>query len=181
MSLRVFAALPIPDAICDEVEPLMDQVPGAKWRPRGNLHITLSFYGALMEPVVDDLDAELGRIRLSEFELTLEGAGHFGSNPPTSIWLGIGPNAALNQLARACRRAGRNCGIEMEARNYMPHLTLAYLPSGVDLIRVQRFEQRHGLFRSDPFVVDRFHLYSSRSRKPGQSNVYRIETEYPLL
>jgi 2'-5' RNA ligase len=181
MSLRVFAALPIPTQICDAVEDLMDQVPGAKWRPRGNLHITLAFYGELIEPVIADLDTELGRIHAPELTLELSGTGHFGSNPPTSIWLGVEPNKALTQLAKACRTAGKACGIEMERRNYLPHLTLAYLPSGIDLVRVQRFEQRHGLFRSEPFKIDRFHLYASRPRKPGQPNAYTIETEYPLV
>ena len=48
-------------------------------------------------------------------------------------------------------------------------------------LRVQRFEQRLGLFKSDPFTVDRFHLYSSWARKPHTPNLYRIETEYPLI
>lgn len=180
MSLRVFAALPIGDDLADEVEALMDQVPGAKWRPRENLHITLAFYGELDEPVIADLDGELGRIACAGFELSLKGAGHFGSNPPSSIWLGVEDSTDLRGLARACRRAGRDAGLEMERRNYRPHLTLAYLPNTIDVSRVQRFEQRHGLYKSDPFWVDRFHLYSSRARKPGLANIYQAETEYPL-
>ncbi len=84
-------------------------------------------------------------------------------------------------LARQCRKAARQAGVEIEKRAYLPHLTLAYLNRDVDMGRVQRFEQRLGLFKSDPFTVDRFHLYSSWARKPHTPNLYRIETEYPLI
>ena len=181
MTLRVFAALPIDDQLADQVETVMNQVPGAKWRPRGNLHITLAFYGELNEAVIADLDTELGRIAQSGFALRLKGTGHFGSNPPTSLWLGVEDDPGLRQLAKACRRAGLNSGVEMERRAFHPHLTVAYLPGSVELVRVQRFEQRHSLFVSDPFWVDRFHLYASRPRKPGVPNLYTREAEYPLV
>ncbi len=181
MSLRVFAALPIPDMIAEAVLPLMDHVPGANWRPRENLHITLAFYGELDQPVVADLDAELARIPTTPFTLRLAGAGHFAKGrEPTSIWLGVEENSALRDLARHCAKAARGAGVEPERRNYRPHLTLAYLAPGVDFVRIQRFEQRHSLWRSEPFTADRFNLYSSRPRKPGRPNAYDIEAVHPL-
>ena len=75
----------------------------------------------------------------------------------------------------------RQCRAEVAANVVLPHLALAYLNRDVDMGRVQRFEQRLGLFKSDPFTVDRFHLYSSWARKPHTPNLYRIETEYPLI
>ena len=180
MSLCVFAALPIPDPVADEVLPLMDHVPGAHWRPRENLHVTLAFYGELDEPVIEGLDAELACLSAQGFELTLSGVGQFGRKEPTSLWLGVKDNPALRALAKACRRAGERAGAEMERRAYTPHLTLAYLKPAIDLVRLQRFEQRHSLWRSSSFSVDRFHLYSSHARKPGKANAYEIEAVYPL-
>ncbi len=181
MALRVFTALPIPDAVAEEAEALMDHVPGAKWRPRENLHITLAFYGELDEPVIADLDAELARIPTAPFTLRLSGAGHFNQGgEPTSIWLGVEENAALRDLARRCSSAARGAGFAPERRTYRPHLTLAYLGRDVEIAPVQRFEQRLSLWRSAAFTADRFHLYSSRPRKQRKPNAYEIEAEYPL-
>ena len=180
MSLRVFAALPVPDAVADAVLDLMEGVPGARWRPLEALHITLAFYGEHDESVVEALDVALGRIRAAPFEITLAGAGRFGKPQPSSLWLGVAENPALHVLARQCAKAAREAGASVDARSYKPHLTLAYLGGDVDGVRVQRFEQRHGLYRCEPFLADRFHLYSSWTRKTGQPNAYRIEAEYPL-
>ncbi|EAP89500.1 hypothetical protein OA2633_09549 [Oceanicaulis sp. HTCC2633] len=181
MSLRVFAALPLSDTVADQACAEMTGVPDANWRPRENLHITLCFYGELDEPVIEELDSALGQVRLAPFELRLEGAGRFGGGDPSAIWLGVEHHPALMDLARQCRKAARQAGVEIEKRAYLPHLTLAYLNRDVDMGRVQRFEQRLGLFKSVPFTVDRFHLYSSWARKPHTPNLYRIETEYPLI
>ncbi len=181
MALRVFTALPLPDAIADEAEAHMDHVPGAKWRPRENLHITLAFYGELDEPVIADLDAQLACIPTRRFELRLSGAGHFNEGgDPTAIWLGVEENAALRDLARRCSGAARGAGFAQGRRTYRPHVTLAYLGREVEFVRIQRFEQRLSLWKSAAFIADRFHLYSSRTCKPGKPNVYEIEAEYPL-
>ena len=180
MSLRVFAALALPDVVADAVRPLMHHVPGANWRPQENLHVTLAFYGELDEPVVEGLDAELACISAPSFDVSLAGVGRFGRKEPTSLWLGVEENSALNALARACRKAGERAGVAMERRPYRPHLTIAYLKPMLDLAPLQRFEQRHSLWRSDMFRADRFHLYSSRARKPGKPNAYEIEAVYPL-
>ncbi|MEQ8406027.1 MAG: RNA 2',3'-cyclic phosphodiesterase [Oceanicaulis sp.] len=181
MSLRVFAALPIPEAIADQVLDLMDeQVPGANWRPVENLHVTLAFFGELDEPVIEELDHELAAISIPCFELQLSGAGHFGKGQPSALWLGVEAGPELTDLARRCRKAALRAGVEMERRSYLPHLTVAYLSGSVDPVRVHRFEQRNSLFKSDPFTADRFHLYSSHTRKPGKPNAYEVEAEYPL-
>lgn len=180
MSLRVFAAIPLPDTIADAACAEMNNVPGAKWRPRENLHITLSFYGSLLEPVVEELDTALGQVRCPPFRLTLKGAGRFGGKEPASLWLGVCDSPALTDLARQCRKAARQAGLELETRSYLPHVTLAYLAKDIEPGKLQRFEQRLGLFETEPFWVDRFHLYSSWDRKPGTPNLYRIEAEYPL-
>jgi len=172
MSLRVFAALPLPEIVADEAAELMDeQVPFANWRPLENLHVTLA---------IEELDLELAAIPCPRFQLRLSGAGHFGRKQPSALWLGVEAGPELADLARRCRKAGLRAGAEMERRVFLPHLTLAYLSGGVDPVRVQRFEQRNALFKSSPFTADRFHLYSSHTRKTGKPNAYEPEADYPL-
>src|SRR5262249_7785653 len=71
MSLRLFAALEIPDDVAERLLALMKGVSGASWRPRENLHLTLRFFGEVQEPVADEIDAALGEIaiRHAPFEL----------------------------------------------------------------------------------------------------------------
>jgi 2'-5' RNA ligase len=180
MSLRLFAALALPDLIAERLTPLMKGVPGAKWRPRENLHITLRFFDEVAEPVADDIDAELSALveRHAALELQLKGAGSFGGADPHALWIGVAENAALAKLAADCERAARRAGLRPEPRKFTPHVTMAYL-SGAALDRVQAFEARLGLFETPPFRVESFGLYQSFTRKSAP-NLYRLEAEYPL-
>lgn len=181
MSLRLFAALDLPDFIADRVMPLMKGVPGAKWRPRENLHLTLRFFGEVAEPVADEIDGDLSRIAdaTKPFELELKAAGSFGGADPHALWIGVADNPALTKLAANCERAARRAGLKPEGHKFKPHITVAYL-SGAPLDRVEGFRQRLGLFRSEPFRVERFGIYSSVTRRDAPS-LYRLEAEYPLL
>lgn len=180
MSLRLFAALDLPDHVAAALLAVMKGTPGAKWRPRENLHLTLRFFGDVAEPVADDLDLELAAVsdRHAPFELRLQGAGAFGGAEPHALWIGAAPNPALNNLAGAVERAARRVGMAPETRKFMPHVTVAYL-SGAPLDSVQAQVARLGLFQAPPFQVDRFSLFSSVTRKSAPS-LYRNEAEYEL-
>lgn len=180
MSLRLFAALDLPDDVAERLLALMKGVPGAKWRPRENLHLTLRFFGEVAEPVADDIDAALGEIAEANapFELLLKGAGAFGGGEPHALWIGAAESAPLAKLAAGCERAARRAGLKPEKRKFAPHVTIAYLNAS-PLERVHAFEARLGLFETRPFRIDRFALYSSQVRKSAPS-LYRLEAEYPL-
>jgi 2'-5' RNA ligase len=180
MSLRLFAALDLPDEIAEQLMPLMKGVGGAKWRPRENLHLTLRFFGEVAEPVAHDIDGELSTVAdaTKPFELRLKGAGAFGGADPHSLWIGANDNPALAKLAADCERAARRTGLKPEGQKFKAHVTLAYL-SNAPLDRVQAFVSRLSLFETPPIFVDRFGLYSSITRKSAPS-LYRLEAEYPL-
>lgn len=181
MSLRLFAAIAIPDDIADRLIPLQKGVPGASWRPRENLHITLRFFDDVQEPVADDIDAALEEVSRANapFEIQLKAAGSFGGVDPHALWIGVAENAALKKLGADCERAARRAKLKPESRPFKPHLTLAYL-NNAPLERVQGFLTRLGLFQTDPFRVDRFGLYSSWTRKSAPS-LYRLEADYLLM
>lgn len=181
MSLRLFAALAIPDDIAERLVGLQTGVGGAKWRPRENFHLTLRFFDEVTEPVADEIDAALEEAARSctPFELRLKGAGAFGGDDPHALWVGAGESAALTKLAAACERAARRAGLKPETRKFAPHVTLAYL-NNAELARVHAFESRSGLFASNTFHVASFGLYSSWTRKSAPS-LYRLEADYPLL
>lgn len=180
MSIRLFAALALPDDVAERLLALMKGVPGAKWRPRENLHLTLRFFGEVQEPVAEEIDSALmeAAARSKPFELQLKGAGSFGKSDPHTLWIGAAQSPALDKLAADCERAARRAGLEPDRRKFAAHVTLAYL-SGADLARVQAFEARLGLFETRPFVVESFGIYSSHIRK-GAPSLYQLEAEYPL-
>jgi len=181
MSLRLFAAIAIPDFVADRLMPLMKGVGGAKWRPRENLHLTLRFFGDVVESVADEIDVELAGIAdaSAPFEVQLKGAGAFGGADPHALWVGAAENAALTKLAADCERAARRVGLKPEPHKFKPHVTLAYL-SNAPLEGVHAFESRLGLFEAPPFRVTSIGLYASWVRKSAPS-LYRLEAEYPML
>jgi 2'-5' RNA ligase len=180
MSIRLFAAIALPDPVVERLLPLMRGVPGAKWRPRENLHLTLRFFDEVSEPVAHDLDAALAEVAAASapFELRLKGAGAFGGADPHTLWIGAAESEPLRKLAAGCERAARRSGLKPDTRKFAPHVTLAYL-NGAPLERVHAFESRLGLFEAPPFRVESFSLFSSWVRKSSPS-LYRLEADYPL-
>jgi len=68
-------------------------------------------------------------------------------------------------------------GLEPEGRKYTPHVTLARLRDSSSR-QVADFLSTHQPFRSIPFRISRFVLYSSRASVGG--GPYVVEAAYPL-
>lgn len=181
MSLRLFAALALPDAAAKPLLAIQDKVPGAKWRPRENLHLTLRFYGEVQEPVGNDIAETLQDIaaRTPAFEVRIKGVGAFGGAEPHALIAKVEASPALEKLAGDCERAARRLGLKPETRKFTPHVTLAYLADYVAYSDVHAFERTHALIAPPPFRADAIGLYSSWQRKnaPG---IYRLEADYSL-
>jgi RNA 2',3'-cyclic 3'-phosphodiesterase len=178
--LRLFAALPIPDNVADQIGRVQRGIERAKWSPRENLHVTLRFMGDMHEREAEDVDAALGEIRVAPFELELAGVDFFGGDEPHAIWLGLKANPILLNLQKQCERACRKAGLEPDPRVYTPHVTICYLPRHFPIATVINFQQDNNLFIAPTWTADRFYLYASRTQGAGPSR-YSIEAEYPLL
>jgi len=176
----LFAAIKIPQDITRALSRLQKGVSGARWSAPEKFHITLGYFGDIDDDHAEVLDYELARIRMSGFELELSGAGHFGSSDPHAIWVGVTPHPALTMLHDHCRQSARRAKVDMEKRNYVPHVTLAYMKPFSPIDRVIAFEQRLSGFKTPPFLVDEFFLMSSHRRK-DKPNKYYAEASYPLI
>jgi len=177
MSLRLFVAIPVPDAIADHLVLLQRAVGGAAWRPRENFHLTLRFFGEIDEMLARDLDDALGQIVAAPFEMRLSGVGSFGGREPSALWAGAEAPPVLDRLASACERAARRAGLAPEKRSFKPHVTLAYLHGTTDQ-EAASFHARAAALRTDLFWVDHFAMYSSwRTRSASR---YIEEAVYPL-
>ncbi|WP_017931504.1 RNA 2',3'-cyclic phosphodiesterase [Robiginitomaculum antarcticum] len=176
----LFAALPVDDKLAKDLARMSKGVPGARWRPRDNLHMTLCYFGDVTLDQAEVLDDALARNPLPPVEMTVSGAGHFGKTDIHSIWTRVLPNEQITALRKACRQAAREAGINLEARKYVPHITMAYLKADAPLERIISFEERMARFTAGPQLCDQIILYSSEPKKRG-ANLYVPQASYPLL
>jgi 2'-5' RNA ligase len=175
--IRLFTAIDIPSAVRTRLTFLQGGVPGARWSPAENLHLTLRFIGEVDEATANDIDDMLDGLRLPAFELTLKGAGEFGGRDAHSLWIGVAPSEPLHRLAAKIESALQRMGLEAETRKYTPHVTIARLRDA-PLPKVREFLSAHSLFDSGPFSVRSFGLYSSHQSSGG--SLYRLERTYAL-
>jgi len=175
---RLFAGLEIPEHVGQSLARLRQPLPGASWVEPENYHLSLRFAGDIDNGTAREFTELLSRIESGTFELQLSGLGAFGGNDPRAIWAGAKGGLGLAELARAVERAARSAGLAPATRNFKPHVTLARLRhTPVDL--VARYLGRNGGFRSEPFAVERFVLFSSKPKVGG--GPYVVEAAFPLV
>src|SRR6476660_9556597 len=177
---RLFVALPIPEEIADDLLALQSGVPDARWIAPENFHVTLCFAGEVHGAMMRDFEEELSDIASPRFAVALAGVAQFSSGKqPRALVATVERSDRLQWLQQKVSTVARNCGIEVERRKFRPHVTLARFGNGAETgHHPGQFMARHSTFRTAPWVVDRFTLYSSRLRPDGA--VYREEAVYEL-
>lgn len=177
--MRLFIAITVPDAARERLAALANGLPGARWVNEDNLHLTLRFLGELDGGEAADVDTALAQISVPGFALGLEGISHFGEGRKLrALWAGVQPNPALMRLQAKIEQAVIRAGQPPEKRKFKPHVTLARFKSNPGGDKLQAYLSAHALFRSEPFAVDSFTLYSSFLSSSGA--IYRPEASYPL-
>jgi 2'-5' RNA ligase len=174
---RLFTALEIPQSAGLSLSLLRGGLPGARWIDRESYHITLRFIGDVDHRTADDIVNGLDRVHRGQFDLTLNGAGLFGSKKPHSIWAGVQATPELMALHADHERICQKIGLPPEPRKFTPHVTLARLKN-VRVDDVVHYMNGRGNFSAGPFTVTRFLLMSSRDSVGG--GPYVVEEAYPL-
>src|SRR3712207_8208252 len=75
--IRLFVALGLPEALRDELSMMAGGIPGARWVPEENYHLTLRFIGEVPGWQAQEVDEALAGVRAPGFDLTLRGVGTF--------------------------------------------------------------------------------------------------------
>lgn len=178
--IRLFVALALPDALRSELAALQMGVPGARWVPPENFHVTLRFIGEVDGGTARDIDEALAEIESGPVTVTLRGVGHFGDAARLrALYAAVEPTAELQQLRERVDGAIASAGLKGEHRRFVPHVTLARFSGRQEAgHHLAQFEASRGLYRAAPFVADSFELYSSFQSKSG--SIYRVEAAYPL-
>ncbi|MBD3671538.1 MAG: RNA 2',3'-cyclic phosphodiesterase [Gammaproteobacteria bacterium] len=125
--MRLFFALwpdqPVREALeAARVELFPGPVPGRPMRTE-NLHLTLHFIGQIDDSALDCYRHAAQEVRMQPFELVLDHAGYFPR--PRVVWLGVREvPSSLKALVDDLGATLEACGHRIEARPFLPHLTL---------------------------------------------------------
>lgn len=177
--MRLFVALELPAALRQRLAIMAGGgIPGARWVPPENYHLTLRFIGEMPGYRAEEIDQALAALKAPGFALTLAGVGTFHKGGRgVSLWVGMERNPALDHLQSKIETALQRCGLEPERRRFSPHITLARLDNAPEA-KLAAFVQANNLFRAEPIAVEHFTLFSSRLGK--DQAVYTPEVEYKL-
>lgn len=176
--MRLFVALDLPGEIRESLAGFAINLPGARWVPARNFHLTLRFIGEANRLQAEAIDVALNGLRGRGFTLTLSGAGWFEkAGRVSSLWVGVERSEALMLLQAKVETALQRAGLPAEKRRYTPHVTLARMDMPVTP-RLAEFVQARNLYRSPPIAVEHITLFSSQLGHDQPH--YTAEAEYPL-
>jgi 2'-5' RNA ligase len=174
---RLFTGLEIPADVGQSLAALRGGLPGARWIDPENYHVTLRFIGDVDASIAHEIASMLGRVRREAFALRFDDLKSFGGRQPRAIVATLGPAQALIELQAEHERLLQRVGLEPEGRKFIPHVTLARLRESSNR-QVADYLAVRAPFRSPPFEVSRFVLFSSRASIGG--GPYVVEAAYPL-
>ncbi len=177
--IRLFVAIDPADNVAERLKSICLGLPGARWVPAKQMHLTLCFIGEVEGNIFRDIREALAGVQENVFNLQLDGVGCFPPRgKPRIIWARVAASPDLLRLQKKIESVlVRNVGLASEKKKYAPHITLARL-SNTPTTRVGHFLEEYSLFLSQPFTVKHFTLYSSFLGKKGATHV--VEESYSL-
>jgi 2'-5' RNA ligase len=174
---RIFTGVEIPVEVAQSLSLLRGGIPGARWIDSENYHLTLRFIGDVDHAVARDVTQILSSVERRPFEIAFNGLIHFGGKKPRAVVAVAAANGRLAELQAEHERILQRIGLPPEQRKFTPHVTLARLRDSSSR-EVADYLAIRGAFKTPPFPVTRFVLFSSRASVGG--GPYVIEAAYPL-
>jgi 2'-5' RNA ligase len=155
-------------------------LPLPKREPVENLHLTLVFLGEIEDCAIEAAHEAFSILRLNRISISLSGLGMFGGERPRLVYAAVTPSEPLLHLQRKVETAARGTGIKVEARRFVPHVTLGrFRPPGREVaMRIERAVVEQGAFRAGPVEVREFTLF--RSQRSSFGSRYDVLATYPL-
>jgi 2'-5' RNA ligase len=174
---RLFTGLEIPLSIAQSLAMMRGGLPGARWIDPENYHLTLRYIGDIDDALANEIVGMLARVHRPTFELRIDGLSSFGGRKPRAVVAAVTAVAPLMELQAEHERWLQRLGLAPEGRKYTPHVTLARLRDSSSR-QVADYLAARGHYRTPPFAVSRFVLFSSRASVGG--GPYIVEEAYPL-
>ncbi|MCU0905059.1 MAG: RNA 2',3'-cyclic phosphodiesterase [Tabrizicola sp.] len=178
--IRAFLGIELPQPVRGACQVQQFLLPLPRKVEPENLHLTLVFLGECPEPALEAAHDGFEALRETRFILSLQGLGLFGKDKPHTAWAGLAPSAPLAHLQAKVETIARRAGCPIEARKFVPHVTLGRFPppTFADTARLERAVAMGSGFRSEPWEVTRLTLW--RSHLTGKGPQYEALVHYPL-
>ena len=181
--LRLFVAVSIPshllEALAGATQDLHQTVPGGRWSPPENQHVTLKFLGWSPAERFEEIAAAVGSVSYghSPAAVSLAGLGSWPSRRRVRVlWAGLHDESELlPRLAAELDDALGPLGFEPEKRDFTPHLTLARWRTPVPL-RVPLPDLPPEV--RETFTVEAVELFRSHLSSKGAR--YEVLKSWPL-
>ena len=147
--------------------------------PPESLHLTLVFLGEIAERTLEDVDLAFAQLRAPALRAGARRHRPLRRARPRVAYVGAAENPALRHLQAKVETAARGAGVELPARRFVPHVTLARLPERLaGRERLEAAVAARGGYRVPAFPVEDFRLY--RSHLGGDGPLYEELARYPL-
>lgn len=174
---RLFVAIDLPDIQKNRLHEICRGIPGTRWLPPNQLHLTLRFIGEVDSGLFQAIRDGLSGADLSPVTCHLRGIGCFPARGrPRVVWAGVSSEATgLTTMQNRIEQDLRRLGARSEDRPFTPHITLARLKDP-PREAVSAFLSRNAEFHGGPFTVNAFHLYSSTLTPKGA--IHTMERSY---
>jgi 2'-5' RNA ligase len=164
---RLFIAIDLPEQIRDDITATCMALPGARWTSEAQLHLTLRFIGEVPGDKAERIVSALRQAGGPPFTIRVEKVGFFPPRrDPRILWVGLSENEELMRLQARIERALVALGLEPEGRKFHAHITVARLDA-TPPNKVAAWVAQHSLFKTEPFVVEEYHLYESILKREG--------------
>ena len=176
-TLRLFIALPLPDAVRDLIADVQSRLRPhnwpVKWVDPSLAHITVKFLGETDSLLVPAIEGHLNQVS-SAFQpipLSTTACGAFPSlKKPQVLWLGVEGNVdATANLAKGVDRAMAGRGFEPERRSFRPHVTISRVRRGEKLPPDAGSLVERVTSKQVALEIDRFQLVQSVLGRSGPS------------
>ena len=184
--MRVFAAIPLPDDVRQEIRSVQSRLAAQEWPVRWvgdhGLHLTIRFYGEVEPDIIESLRESLVQAIADAAPIPFEvgGLGVFPSRrKPRVIWLGVEADPSLELLHHRIELAAAELGFpgEDRAMTYRPHVTLGRVKRDARL-PADAMTELDGDTTKIACLADRVLLYQS-TVSPGGAR-YRCLSTLPL-
>ncbi len=172
--MRAFLGIPCPEGVGRKLteifSELTDKITVKAVRPE-NYHITVKFLGDVDENLTEKLVYKLTERldKAGDRNLDIRYAGVF-PNPgsPRVIWAGAGPEEPLKKLNTTCEEAAFELGVDKEAREFHPHLTLGRIKKKISDPRpVINWLKKYGNRKFGEILNPSLVLYESKLTSAG--------------
>jgi 2'-5' RNA ligase len=175
--LAVDLPRPVRDALDEALGPMRAALPGARWVPSENWHLTVKFLGWTWPRLVPTVPkaARPAAASHAPASLSLERMGAFPTMGRARVlWVGLSdPTGTLVSVASELDAAMAR-DFRPEDRGFTPHLTVARFKPVADLDGALP----EVVLPEDIFRVDRLVLYRSHLQRPAP--VYEPLEEFPF-